>query len=72
MHIHLPHTYTHAHMLTHPPHLHTCTYTCTPAHTEELSKQVDTTGDVYFVPAFSGLYAPYWQPDARGYVLKVT
>lgn len=24
-------------------------------------------GDVYFVPAFSGLYAPYWQQDARGY-----
>lgn len=23
-------------------------------------------GDVFFVPAFSGLYAPYWQQDARG------
>lgn len=27
---------------------------------------VKDNGDVYFVPAFSGLYAPYWQPDARG------
>lgn len=26
------------------------------------------SGEVYFVPAFSGLYAPYWQQDARGYV----
>lgn len=27
-----------------------------------------STGDVYFVPAFTGLYAPYWRKDARGYV----
>lgn len=27
---------------------------------------VNSTGDVYFVPAFSGLYAPYWRKDARG------
>lgn len=26
-------------------------------------------GEVYFVPAFSGLYAPYWQQEARGCVL---
>lgn len=25
-------------------------------------------GDIYFVPAFSGLYAPYWHQEARGYV----
>ncbi len=29
-------------------------------------------GGVYFVPAFSGLYAPYWRPDARGAVLGLT
>jgi glycerol kinase len=36
--------------------------------TEPLASQVGSTGDVYFVPAFSGLYAPYWQQDARGLV----
>nr|CAD7259530.1 unnamed protein product [Timema shepardi] len=36
--------------------------------TESLAETVGGTGDVYFVPAFSGLYAPYWQQDARGYV----
>lgn len=34
--------------------------------TQDLAEQVSTSGDVYFVPAFSGLYAPYWQQDARG------
>lgn len=34
--------------------------------TESLAQEVMTTGDVYFVPAFSGLYAPYWRNDARG------
>ncbi|XP_025836773.1 glycerol kinase [Agrilus planipennis] len=29
-------------------------------------------GEVYFVPAFSGLYAPYWQPDARGIICGIT
>lgn len=33
---------------------------------EALANSVGNTGDVYFVPAFSGLYAPYWQSDARG------
>ena len=33
---------------------------------EPLAEEVENTGDVYFVPAFSGLYAPYWQQDARG------
>jgi len=36
--------------------------------TEMLAERVLGTNDVYFVPAFSGLYAPYWQQDARGYV----
>ncbi len=34
---------------------------------EKLASSVTTTGGVYFVPAFSGLYAPYWRMDARGY-----
>lgn len=33
---------------------------------EELASKVSSTGDVYFVPAFTGLYAPYWRKDARG------
>ncbi|KAF5287051.1 hypothetical protein FQR65_LT12352 [Abscondita terminalis] len=36
--------------------------------TESLAKEVFNTGDVYFVPAFKGLYAPYWRKDARGCV----
>jgi glycerol kinase len=32
---------------------------------ESLAKTVDDNGDVYFVPAFSGLFAPYWRSDAR-------
>ncbi|XP_065846277.1 glycerol kinase 3-like isoform X1 [Oscarella lobularis] len=39
---------------------------------EELASQVTDTGDVYFVPAFSGLFAPYWQPDARGVLVGLT
>mgnify|MGYP002716582748 FL=1 len=34
--------------------------------TETLAEEVMTTGDVYFVPAFKGLFAPYWRKDARG------
>jgi glycerol kinase len=39
---------------------------------EELARQVDDNGGVYFVPAFSGLYAPYWRPDARGAIVGMT
>lgn len=35
---------------------------------EGLARQVEDTAGVYFVPAFSGLFAPYWQHDARGWV----
>ncbi|XP_071842402.1 glycerol kinase-like isoform X2 [Apostichopus japonicus] len=35
---------------------------------ETLAKSVENTGGVYFVPAFSGLFAPYWQNDARGII----
>lgn len=33
---------------------------------DELAQSVPDCGDVYFVPAFSGLYAPYWNQEARG------
>nr|XP_002127360.1 glycerol kinase-like [Ciona intestinalis] len=39
---------------------------------EELAKQVNGSGDVVFVPAFSGLYAPHWRTDARGTVCGIT
>lgn len=35
--------------------------------TQDMAERVKSSGDLYFVPAFSGLYAPYWQQDARGY-----
>ncbi|MCP3974457.1 MAG: glycerol kinase GlpK [bacterium] len=39
---------------------------------EALARQVDDNGDVYFVPAFSGLFAPYWRDDARGVFAGLT
>jgi glycerol kinase len=39
---------------------------------EELAKSVDDNGGVYFVPAFSGLFAPYWRSNARGVVAGLT
>ena len=39
---------------------------------EALAAQVEDTGDVYFVPAFSGLFAPYWRDDARGVIVGLT
>src|SRR5690606_28660655 len=36
------------------------------AQSEALARQVEDNGGVYFVPAFSGLFAPYWRSDARG------
>ncbi|ANJ27735.1 glycerol kinase GlpK [Agromyces aureus] len=39
---------------------------------EELAKSVDDNGGAYFVPAFSGLFAPYWRPDARGALVGLT
>lgn len=39
---------------------------------EPLAASVDDNGDVYFVPAFSGLYAPYWRTDARGTITGLT
>lgn len=40
--------------------------------TEELAKSVSDTGDVYFVPAFTGLAAPYWDQYARGMMIGIT
>ncbi|MFB8147889.1 glycerol kinase GlpK [Microbacterium sp. NPDC056003] len=39
---------------------------------ESLAATVDDNGGAYFVPAFSGLYAPYWRPDARGALVGMT
>ncbi|MEO8094324.1 MAG: glycerol kinase GlpK [Pseudolysinimonas sp.] len=39
---------------------------------EALARTVDDNGGVYFVPAFSGLFAPHWRPDARGAILGLT
>jgi glycerol kinase len=39
---------------------------------EKLAKEVDNNGGCYFVPAFSGLYAPYWKQDARGVLVGLT
>ncbi|MDX2678211.1 glycerol kinase GlpK [Streptomyces soliscabiei] len=38
----------------------------TAAESEQLARSVDDNGGMYFVPAFSGLFAPYWRSDARG------
>lgn len=40
---------------------------CFCACAEKLAASVGTSYGCYFVPAFSGLYAPYWEPSARGY-----
>ncbi len=42
------------------------------AEVEELAKQVDDNGGAYIVPAFSGLFAPYWKDDARGAIVGLT
>ena len=41
-------------------------------HVEDYAKQVPDSGGIYFVPAFSGLFAPYWQSDARGVIVGLT
>ena len=42
------------------------------AETEILASSVTDTAGVYFVPAFSGLFAPYWRSDARGVIVGLT
>ncbi|GLX01527.1 glycerol kinase GlpK [Microtetraspora sp. NBRC 16547] len=42
------------------------------AQSEALARQVKDNGGVYFVPAFSGLFAPYWRSDARGVIVGLS
>jgi len=42
------------------------------AETEAIAQSVDDSGGVYFVPAFSGLFAPHWDMDARGVIVGLT
>ncbi len=42
------------------------------AETQGLAESVDSAGGVYMIPAFTGLGAPYWDPDARGAILGLT
>jgi glycerol kinase len=42
------------------------------AEVETLARTVDDNGGAYFVPAFSGLFAPYWRPEARGVLVGLT
>ncbi len=44
----------------------------TSAEIESLAASVEDNGDVYFVPAFSGLFAPHWRSDARGAIVGMT
>jgi glycerol kinase len=41
-------------------------------HVEDYARSVPDSGGIYFVPAFSGLFAPYWQSDARGVIVGLT
>ena len=42
------------------------------AEVETLARRVDSAARVYFVPAFSGLFAPYWRSDARGIIVGLS
>ena len=42
------------------------------AQSETLAREVDDTAGLYFVPAFSGLFAPYWRADARGAIVGLS
>ncbi|MGN6783036.1 MAG: glycerol kinase GlpK, partial [Marmoricola sp.] len=42
------------------------------AQSESLAREVADNGGVYFVPAFSGLFAPYWRSDARGAIVGLS
>jgi glycerol kinase len=44
----------------------------TAAEVEDLARTVEDNGGVYFVPAFSGLFAPHWREDARGVIVGLT
>ena len=40
--------------------------------TEKITKKLKNNGGIYFIPAFTGLGAPYWDPDARGIITGLT
>ncbi|MGQ9628679.1 MAG: FGGY family carbohydrate kinase, partial [Anaerolineae bacterium] len=42
------------------------------AETQEIASSVEDSGGIYFVPAFSGLFAPYWDMRARGVIVGLT
>src|SRR5205823_12918945 len=42
------------------------------AESDPMARSVDDTGGVYFVPAFVGLGAPHWEPNARGTIVGLT
>jgi len=42
------------------------------AEIEFLARSVEDNGGIYFVPAFSGLFAPHWRSDARGVIVGMT
>ncbi|GAA2530596.1 glycerol kinase GlpK [Microbacterium mitrae] len=42
------------------------------AEVQDLADKVEDNGGAYIVPAFSGLFAPYWRPDARGAIVGLT
>jgi glycerol kinase len=44
----------------------------TASEVEALARTVDDSGGIYFVPAFSGLFAPHWRSDARGAIVGLT
>jgi glycerol kinase len=41
-------------------------------HIEDYAREVEDSGGIYLVPAFSGLFAPYWRSDARGVIVGLT
>ncbi len=42
------------------------------AESESVALSVEDSGGCYLVPAFSGLFAPYWRSDARGVIVGLT
>jgi glycerol kinase len=44
----------------------------TSSEVEDLARTVEDNGGIYFVPAFSGLFAPHWRSDARGLIIGLT
>ena len=57
-------------LLSLPPLYHTLP--TSPHPPENLAGQVQSNDGVYFVPAFTGLYAPHWDPTARGTLIGLT